>query len=347
MAPPPDDAVAALKAANLRYVSEDTPGIRRRRAGRGFVYIGPNGSQVGDPRTLHRIRSIVIPPAWQRVWICPRADGHIQAMGYDARGRKQYRYHADWRRVRDETKYERLADFGRRLPALRRRLARDLARRGLPREKILATVVRLLETTLIRVGNAEYARTNGSFGLTTLRDRHAETTATSVRFRFKGKSGKEHEVGLHDRQIARIIRQCQELPGQELLQWVDEDGTPHPIDSADVNSYMREIAGDDVSAKDFRTWAGTVLAAIALSELPAGDSKTAVAKRIAGALRRVARRLGNTPAVCRSCYVHPLVLEAHAGGWSLGRTSDRRAAERGVLALLESGAAPVPERASA
>ncbi len=347
MIPPPEDAVAAIKAANLRYVSEDMPGIRRRRAGRGFVYIGPNGSQVGDPHTLARIRAIVIPPAWQRVWICSRADGHIQATGYDARGRKQYRYHAEWRRVRDETKYERLADFARRLPALRRRIARDLAKRGLPRERVLATVVRLLETTLIRVGNAEYARANGSFGLTTLRNRHAEVTTSSVRFRFKGKSGVEHEVGVHDRQIARIVRQCQELPGQELLQYVDEEGNPQPIDSSDVNAYVREIAGDDVSAKDFRTWAGTVLAAMALSELPPAESKTAATRQIVGAIRRVARRLGNTPAVCRSCYVHPAVLDAHAAGWSLGRVSDLRAAERGVLALLEGGTAAAPKRATA
>jgi DNA topoisomerase-1 len=347
MVPPPEDAAAAVKAANLRYVGDDMPGIRRRRAGRGFVYIGPNGSQVGDPHTLDRIRGIVIPPAWQRVWICARADGHIQATGYDARGRKQYRYHAEWRRVRDETKYERLADFARRLPALRRHIARDLARRGLPRQKVLATVVRLLETTLIRIGNAEYARTNGSFGLTTMRARHAEVTSSSVRFRFKGKSGKVHEVGVHDRQIARIVGQCQELPGQDLLQYVDDEGHPVPIESADVNAYVREIAGDDVSAKDFRTWAGTVLAAMALNEMPVAESKTACAKQIAGAIRRVSRRLGNTPAVCRSCYVHPAVLDAHAAGWSLGKVSDLRAAERGVLALLERGVVTAPKRASA
>ncbi len=286
---------------------------------------------------LERIRALAIPPAWERVWICPRADGHIQATGYDARGRKQYRYHPEWRRVRDETKYDRLADFARRLPAVRRRIARDLAKRGLPREKVLATVVRLLETTLIRVGNAEYARENGSFGLTTLRNRHAEVTSGSVRFRFRGKSGRDHEVGLQDRQIARIVRQCQDLPGQDLLQYIDEDGVAQPIDSSDVNAYLREVAGDDVSAKDFRTWAGTVLAAMALSKLPREETKTAATRQIVAAIRRVARRLGNTPAVCRSCYVHPRVLEAHAAGWSLGRTSDLRAAERAVLTLLEQG----------
>jgi DNA topoisomerase-1 len=301
------------------------------------VYIGPNGSHLGDTQVLERIRALAIPPAWERVWICPRADGHIQATGYDARGRKQYRYHAEWRRVRDETKYERLADFARRLPSVRRRIARDLAKRGLPREKVLATVVRLLETTLIRVGNTEYARENGSFGLTTLRNRHAEVTSGSVRFRFRGKSGRDHEVGLHDRQIARIVRQCQELPGQELLQYIDADGVAQPIDSSDVNAYLRDVAGDDVSAKDFRTWAGTVLAAMALSEAPREETKTGMTRQIVAAIRRVARRLGNTPAVCRSCYVHPLVLEAHVSGWSLGRTSDLRAAERGVLALLEQG----------
>ena len=346
------DGATAARAAGLRYVRDDDPGIRRRRAGHGFAYVDAEGRRIGDRHTLARLKALAIPPAWRDVWICPRADGHIQAVGRDARGRKQYRYHADWREVRDATKYERMVPFARRLPGIRRQLARDLRRQGMPREKVLALVVRLLETTSIRVGNSEYARTNGSFGLTTLRNRHASVSGSRVRFRFRGKGGKMHEIDVADRRVARLIRRCQDLPGQELFQYVDDDGELRAIGSSDVNDYLRAIAGEDFTAKDFRTWAGTVAAARTLAELPAPESDTAAKRAIADAIKRVAGELGNTPAVCRKCYVHPVVIDAFTRGVSIdtkqsaARTRGLAAEERAVLGLLSRGAKETHRRAT-
>jgi DNA topoisomerase I len=308
------DPVASARLAGLRYVSEDLPGIRRRRAGRGFVYFGSDGDRVREPETLRRIKALVIPPAWRDVWICPVATGHLQAVGRDARGRKQYRYHARWRQVRDETKYTRMLVFARALPRIRARVAEDLARPGLSRAKVLATVVRLLETTLIRVGNEEYVRANKSFGLTTLRARHVDVNGAELRFAFRGKGGKEHAVGVRDPRVARIVRRLQELPGQEVFQYLDADGSRRTIDSADVNAYLHEITGEDFTAKDFRTWAGTVLAALALAEVREFATPREAKRNVVRAIDRVAARLGNTPAICRKSYVHPEVLQAYLDG---------------------------------
>jgi DNA topoisomerase-1 len=342
----PIGAAAAARAAGLRYTSDEGPGIRRRHSGSGFTYVGPQGRAVGDRHTLARIRALAIPPAWEDVWICPRADGHVQAVGRDARGRKQYRYHAGWREVRDAAKYERLVPFARRLPTIRRRIARDLARAGLPREKVLALVVRLLETTHIRVGNSEYARTNGSFGLTTLRDRHAAVSATRVRFRFRGKAGKLHEIDVADRRLARLVRRCQELPGQELFQYVDDDGAVRAIGSSEVNDYLRTVSGDDFTAKDFRTWAGTVAAAEILGELPEPTSAAAGKRAVAGAIAEVARRLGNTAAVCRKCYVHPLVVDGFLDGVTLRTIPPPSAGSGRRLSAVERGALAIVSRAT-
>ncbi len=323
---PPKDPVQAARAAGLRYVHDDRPGIRRVRSGRGFRYVGPDGRPIRDADELKRIRSLAIPPAWTDVWICPNLNGHLQATGRDARGRKQHRYHPRWREVRDETKYGRMILFADALPKIRARVEQDMTLPGLPRPKVLATVVRLLETTLIRVGNEEYARQNGSFGLTTMRDRHAEVNGSTLRFHFRGKSGVKHCVEVHDRRLARIVRQCQELPGQELFQYVDDDGELRSIDSEDVNEYLREVTGDDFTAKDFRTWAGTVLAAMALREFEAFDSKAQAKKNVVRAIESVAERLGNTPSVCRKCYVHPAIMDAYLDG-SLLETLRRRAGE--------------------
>jgi DNA topoisomerase-1 len=304
----------SARDAGLRYGTDSAPGIRRVRRGRGFVYFDRDGGQIRDESTLARVRTLAIPPAWTDVWICPMEDGHLQATGRDARGRKQYRYHALWRARRDEVKFERLIAFAEALPRIRRRTNRDLARPGLPREKVLAGIVRLLELTLIRVGNEEYARLNRSFGLTTMRDRHAHATRTGVRFRFRGKSGQLHEVGIRDRRLARLIRRCQELPGQELFQYVDEDGEVGDIRSEDVNGYLRDAAGADVTAKDFRTWAGTVSAYRALRGEEPPATTRAARKTIVRAMRETAERLGNTPAVARQAYVHPAVIEAYANG---------------------------------
>lgn len=314
---PITDPVEAAKAARLRYVSDETPGIRRRRVGRSFSYRDPDGRPIRDPEVLRRIKSLGIPPAWTDVWICPNPRGHIQATGRDAKGRKQYRYHARWREVRDETKYERLIAFGQALPAIRARVEEDLDLPGLPRRKLLAALVRLLEATLIRVGNEEYARHNGSFGLTTMRDEHAEVAGSTVRFQFRGKSGKDHAIDIRDRRLARIVKKARDLPGEVLFQYVDEDGQVRSVESADVNEYLREISGQDFTAKDFRTWAGTVLAAEALRELEAFDSEAQAKKNIVRAVETVAQRLGNTPAVCRKCYVHPAVFDAYLAGTTI------------------------------
>jgi DNA topoisomerase-1 len=312
--PPPPDPLEAARAAGLRYVNDDDPGIRRRQLGDRLVYRAPDGGRITDARTLHRIRALAIPPAWTDVWICANPDGHIQATGRDARGRKQYRYHARWRAVRDETKYHRMIEFGESLPAIRERVDADLASPGLPREKVLAAVVRLLELTYIRVGNEEYARLNRSFGLTTLRDRHVAIEGNRVHFRFRGKSGKVHETGIRDRRLARVIRACQDVPGQELFQYVDNDGERQAIDSSDVNDYLRAISGREITAKDFRTWAGTVLAFRALCALDPAASDTDAKRNLVAAIKDVAGRLGNTPAVCRKSYVHPGVVEAYLEG---------------------------------
>ena len=310
----PDPARAAAREAGLRYTSDDRPGWTRRRSGRGFGYRDAAGEAIRDQAALARIRALAIPPAWTDVWICPSPTGHLQASGRDAAGRKQYRYHADWHARRDVDKFDRMLAFASALPRIRRRVERDLARRGLPREKVLAAVVRLLELTLIRVGNDEYARLNCSFGLTTLRDRHARVEGTSIRFRFRGKSGHQHEVGLRDRRLAAVVRRCQELPGQELFQYADADGSIHDIASDDVNTYLREISGGDFTAKDFRTWEGTVLAYRALRALQPDDDAPASKRVVVEAMRETAGRLGNTPAVARRSYVHPAILEAYLDG---------------------------------
>ncbi|MGE5647394.1 MAG: DNA topoisomerase IB [Acidobacteriota bacterium] len=310
----PVDPLESARAAGLRYVTDFMPGIGRKRAGKSFTYTGPDGKPVRDKATLKRIRSLVIPPAWTDVWICPLAAGHLQATGRDAKGRKQHRYHSLYRAVRDEVKYTRMAAFAQALPALRKRVREDLAKEGVPREKVLAAVVRLLEVTLIRVGNEEYAKVNGSFGLTTMRDEHAEVSGAKIRFRFRGKSGKEHEIELSDPRLARIVKRCQDLPGEELFQYAEDDGTVRNVSSDDVNAYLREITGQDFTAKDFRTWNGTVLAAIWLAEFEAAESETQAKKNIVATVKQVAERLGNRPATCRKYYVHPAVLEAYADG---------------------------------
>ncbi len=312
------DPQQSAKEAGLRYVSDAKPGISRKKCGKGFRYVDASGHAVRDAETLRRIRSLVIPPAWTNVWICPDARGHLQATGRDARGRKQSRYHPRWRAVRDETKYERMLLFGTALRGIRARVEEDLALPGLPRNKILATIVRLMERTLIRIGNEEYARENHSYGLTTMRGKHVHVTGSTVIFRFRGKSGKQHTVGVEDRRLARIIRRCQELPGYELFEYLDEHGEPHTVDAADVNAYLREVSGADFTAKDFRTWAGSVLASMALRTFEVFESETQAKRNVAEAIKSVALRLGNTPAVCRKCYVHPAVLECYLAG-SLAR----------------------------
>ena len=304
----------AAQAAGLRYVSDAKPGIRRRRAGGGFSYVGPDGRTVRDKATLARIRSLAIPPAYVDVWICPTPNGHLQATGRDARGRKQYRYHPKWREVRDETKFGRMLAFSEVLPRLRVRLEEDLAKPGLPREKVLATVVRLLECTAIRVGNDEYARANRSFGLTTLQDRHVEVTGSTLRFEFRGKSGKTHRVALSDRRLARIVARCQALPGADLFQYEDDEGQRVAIGSGDVNDYLREITGEEFTAKDFRTWAGTLQAVEVLEAVGPAATEREAKSVILQAIDRVAERLNNTRAVCRKYYVHPAVLETYAAG---------------------------------
>jgi len=316
--------VVSARSAGLRHVTDSGPGLTRKARGKSFAYLGVAGKPVRDAATLARIRSLAIPPAWTEVWICPDPDGHLQATGRDARGRKQYRYHPRWRLVRDESKYDRMMAFAAALPRIRERTEADLSRPGLPREKVLAAVVRLLETTLIRVGNEEYARSNRSFGLTTMLDRHARVGSKGVTFAFRGKSGVEHEIDLADPRLARIVGRCRDLPGQALFQYLDEDDRPRTIDSADVNGYLREAAGREFTAKDFRTWAGTVLASLALREFEAFDSEAQARKNILRAIEHVAGRLGNTPTVCRKCYIHPEVIESYLDG-SMLRTLERRA----------------------
>ncbi|MEO7578939.1 MAG: DNA topoisomerase IB [Massilia sp.] len=308
------DPPAAAKAAGLRYVNDGMAGIHRHPGTDGFSYLDGHGEPMTDEATLARIKALAIPPAWTEVWICPRENGHLQATGRDAKGRKQYRYHARWRSLRDEVKYERMLSFGKALPAIRRQVDAALKLPGLPREKVLATIVYLLELTMMRIGNEEYARQNKSFGLTTLRSRHVHVDGKEVQFKFRGKSGVYHAITVEDKRLARIIQRARDLPGQELFQYVDADGTLHSIDSADVNDYLRTITGEDYTAKDFRTWSGTVLAALALREFEQFDSAAQAKKNIVRAIETVAEKLGNTPSICRKCYVHPAVIDAYMDG---------------------------------
>ena len=332
-----DLSASSAKAAGLRYVHDADPGIRRLRSGTGFRYLGVDGKTIRDREILARIKSLVIPPAWTDVWICPHPLGHLQATGLDSRGRKQYRYHPLWRQVRDEAKYDRLAEFGRALSRIRRHVDRDLRIVGLAREKLLATIVRLLEKTLIRVGNDEYVEENSSFGLTTLRSRHVKVSGAKIHFEFRGKSGVKHAIDLEDKGLARILKRCQDLPGQELFQYVDEQGTRHGIGSEHVNDYLQAITGQDFTAKDFRTWAGTVLALQELVSLQEYESKTQAKKNVITAIESVAKRLGNTKTICRKCYVHPGVINAYLDG-SLPQRLERalnRQAKRGPAKLTE------------
>ncbi len=308
------DPVESAKAAGLRYVTDARPGIQRLKRGASFRYISADGAPIREPDTLARIKSLVIPPAWTAVWICPLSNGHLQATGRDARGRKQSRYHSQWRQVRDETKYERMLLFGDALPRIRERVDHDLSLPGLPRSKVLATLVRLMETTFIRVGNAEYARENKSYGLTTMRTRHVAVHGATLTFDFDGKSGVHHTIDLHNRRLATIVRRIQELPGYELFQYLDDAGDRHAVDSSDVNDYLHDITGEHFTAKDFRTWAGSVLTAMLLREYDPYDSETQAKKNVVEAIKAVSARLGNTPSVCRKCYVHPAVLEHYFSG---------------------------------
>jgi DNA topoisomerase-1 len=351
----PLDPVASAEAAELRYVNDAVlPGIRRRGHGRRVRYVDPAGRPVASGKVLARIRSLAIPPAWRDVWICPDPLGHLQATGRDARGRKQYRYHPRWRQVRDEVKYGRLLAFASALRRIRARTAADLHMPGLPRNKVIATVVQLLEKTLIRVGNDEYARHNHSFGLTTLRNGHAKVNGTSVRFEFRGKSGVSHSVDLHDARLARIIRACRDLPGHELFQYVDADGLRQSVGSADVNQYLRDVTGQPFTSKDFRTWAATVLVARALADSRAGDSKRPTQRQVVRAVEVAAHRLGNTVAVCRKCYIHPAVPAAYLEGRCIDARA-RRSRSRGtqhalsadesaVVRLLEERCPPAARR---
>jgi DNA topoisomerase I len=331
---PAHPARTAAREAGLRYATDDGAGFTRRRRGRGFSYHDEAGATIRDPDVLARIRAIVIPPAWTDVWICPWPNGHLQATGRDARGRKQHRYHPEFRAVRDEAKFGRLVEFATALPRIRRRVDRDLARPGVPRAKVLAAVVRLLELTLIRVGNDEYSRLNQSFGLTTLRGRHVKVDGTAIRFRFKGKGGAPHEVGLRDRRLAAVIRRCQDMPGQELFEYV-EDGMVHDVTSDDVNDYLRAISGGDFTAKDFRTWSGTVHAYQALCELPKALDERTKKRNVVEAVRRTSTALRNTPAVSRQAYIHPAVLEAYVeGAIEAAEIESLSSAEQAVVELL-------------
>jgi DNA topoisomerase I len=340
------EPVEAAEAAGLHYVSDMMPGIRRKRVGKHFSYIDIQGKPIHDADELQRIRSLGIPPAWKKVWICPDPQGHLQATGRDAKGRKQYRYHVSWREVRDSTKYDHMIAFGEMLPSMRERIHHDLSLPGLPREKVLATVVRLLDTTMIRIGNEEYSKENHSFGLTTLHNQHVDIAGSKIHFHFRGKSGKEHMIDIRDKQLAKIVKRCQDLPGYELFEYIDEQGIVRTLDSSDVNEYLREISGQNFTAKDFRTWGGTVIAARSLQELGSAETQTQSKKNIVQAIKNAAEHLGNTPAICRNCYVHPGIIDAYMEG-SLGeflaqqeQSSSRKAqhelhaGETSVLAFL-------------
>jgi DNA topoisomerase-1 len=331
--------MAGAEAAGLNYVDRFDPGIRREVGKDGFVYKSPDGKRIGDEETLKRIRALVLPPAWEDVWICADPEGHIQATGRDKRGRLQYRYHGDWRKSRDADKYDRMLAFGRALPRLRRQIEADLSRRGLPREKVLAAVVRLLELTLIRVGNDAYAKENKSYGLTTLRKRHVDLKGSGAVFQFKGKSGVKHQTGFRDARLARIVRACQDLRGQRLFQYVGEDGAVHGVTSSDVNAYIHAAMGEGFSAKDFRTWMGSLAASAYLREAGAPASAHAAKAMVTQCVKAVSQVLGNTPAVCRACYIHPRVLEAYAEG-GLKKLRTGADPERALLKLLAAKTSP-------
>src|SRR3981081_48029 len=309
-----DDPKSSAISAGLRYVRDERPGFTRKSHGKKFEYFDTQGKRIKGKSDLMRIRSLVIPPAWNDVWICPSPNGHLQATGRDAKGRKQYKYHSAWREVRDETKYDRIIVFAEALPRIRVRVDKDLRLPDLRREKILATIVRLLEVSLIRIGNEEYAKSNRSFGLSTTRNRHADVDGSRIRFHFRGKSGKLHEVEISDRRLAKIVERCQDLPGQQLFQYLDESGNPVQVGSEDVNEYIQSIVGQTFTAKDFRTWAGTVLAAIALQKMEQVDCEAAAKKNILIAIEAVAKLLGNTTRICRRCYVHPSILNSYMDG---------------------------------
>ena len=317
------DPAEAAKLAKLRHVSDQMPGITRHKARNGFDYRHPGGELVRDIDTLKRIRSLVIPPAWNAVWICPYPNGHIQAVGRDKRGRKQYRYHPRWREVRDESKYGKMLIFGRVLPAIRERVEADLRRRGLPRERVLAAVVRLMEMTLFRIGNTEYAKTNKSYGLTTLRDKHVAIDGSHIHLSFQGKHGLRHETDINDRRLARIVKDCRDLPGYELFQYLDEKGNRHTIGSEDVNDYLRQISDEEITAKDFRTWAATNLAALALQEFELFDTEAKKKRAVVHAVEKVAKHLGNTPAICRRCYIHPAIFDGYLDGTLLATLKEQ------------------------
>lgn len=337
----------AAEEAGLQYVSDDRRGYSRKSKNGDFEYLDTEGKKIRDEQRLLRIRHLAIPPAWTDVWICPSPTGHIQATGRDARRRKQYRYHERWREIRDENKFARLADFAAALPKIRRRVTQDMRLPRLPRQKVLATVVRLLERTFIRIGNEEYARENKSYGLTTMKNRHVTVKGARLRFRFRGKSGREHEVGVTDRRIAKIVAKCQDLPGQDLFEYVDDDGKIRNVTSQDVNDYLREITDQDFTAKDFRTWAGTLLATMALNAQEAFETKKQAKANVKAAICAVAELLGNTPAVCRKCYVHPTIVEAYLSGTQVAEFGDAakspakaklRVVERAVLKFLDAQA---------
>jgi len=338
------DSAEAAEEAGLQYVSDDRLGYSRRAKDRDFEYLDTEGKTIRDERRLLRIKRLAIPPAWTEVWICPLANGHIQATGRDARGRKQYRYHERWREVRDENKFGRLAQFAEALPSIRRRVAQDLKLPGLPQQKVLATIVRLLERTFIRIGNEEYARENKSFGLTTLKNRHVRVKGAQVMFRFRGKSGRQHEVDVTDCKVAKVIAKCQDLPGQDLFQYLDDESEVREVTSQDVNDYLRQIAGEEFTAKDFRTWGGTVLAAIALSKQEEFQTKKQAKSNIKTAICAAAEFLGNTPAVCRKCYVHPAVVESYLNRTRIAglngtrslESPNLRKAEKAVLKFLRA-----------
>lgn len=341
------DPAATAKAAGLRYVLDDEPGYARKRWGRGFTYLTPAGEHLKDEKELQRVRALAIPPAWREVWVCTSPKGHLQATGRDEQGRKQYLYHPRWREARDEAKYAHMITFAERLPAIRARVQRDLSLPGLPRDKVLAAVVRLLETSHIRVGNDEYARNNDAYGLTTIRKKHVDVEGATVSFDFQGKSGKPWHVEVKDQRLAQIIRDCQETPGYELFKYFDDADERQDVKAADVNEYLRRVSGAEITAKDFRTWTGTVLAVRALSAFEAAESERQAKKNLSAAIKEVAEHLGNTPAICRQSYIHPRVMSAYLEGeldLCVASTADQRTdlseEEAAVLAFLKAQLEP-------
>jgi DNA topoisomerase-1 len=335
----PTEGPQAAKAAGLRYTTDANPGIRRIKHGKSFSFVAPDGHPIADRAEIARIKSLAVPPAYTDVWISPLPNGHLQATGRDARGRKQYRYHKRWRAIRDETKFDRMVAFAKALPSIRAAIARDVAKRAMPREKVLATVVSLLEATSIRVGNEEYARENDSYGLTTMQEEHADVRGATIRFHFRGKSGKVHEVQVKDKRLARVVKAGQELPGQHLFEYVDDEGEPRPVHSEDVNDYLREISGGDFTAKDFRTWEATVTCALELAAVKA-DGKDEAKAAVVEAIRHVAEKLGNTPAVCKKSYIHPGVIDEFLANGAL-TLIERRARKTAPNALSGDEAAVV------